>query len=145
MSGRLKVVDLLEADRRGVLFLCVANSARSQMAEGFAKFFSPPSISIHSAGSAPTFLHPMAERVMKEIGIDISTQRSKSLNDIDLGTIAVAITLCAEEECPILPGDITHLPMPLPDPAATGGDEVEEMEAFRVSRNQVRELVSTLF
>jgi arsenate reductase len=145
MSGRLKVIDLLEADRRGVLFLCVANSARSQMAEGFAKFLSPPSIAIFSAGSAPTSVHPLAEKVMKEIGMDISKQVSKGLEDIDLSQIAVAVTLCAEEECPVLPPDVKHLPMPLPDPAAVTGDEFEQLDAFRSSRNQVRELVSTLF
>jgi arsenate reductase len=115
------------------------------MAEGFAKFLSPPSISIFSAGSAPTTVNPLAEKVMKEIGMDISSHRAKGLEEIDMSQIAVAVTLCSEEECPVLPPDVKHLPMPLPDPAAVQGDEYEQLDAFRQSRNQVRELVSTLF
>jgi arsenate reductase len=82
---------------------------------------------------------------MKEVGIDISTARSKGVDDVPLDRVLTVVTLCAEEECPALPGALHRLAWPLPDPAgATGGDD-EILAAFRRTRDEIRELVSRLF
>lgn len=122
--------------RRAVLFLCVANSARSQMAEGFARAIGGPGVEVYSAGSAPTRLNPYAVRVMQEAGIDISAQRAKSIEAVPVERIGVVITLCAEEACPIFPGWVERLHWP-EDPAVTGSEE-EILAAFRRVRDQIR-------
>ncbi|MGZ8474575.1 MAG: arsenate reductase ArsC, partial [Candidatus Deferrimicrobiaceae bacterium] len=80
---------------RHILFLCVANSSRSQMAEGIARSLAPLGVKVSSAGSSPAPVHPRAIQVLKEIGIDISGHRSKGLDSIDAGSIDAVITLCA--------------------------------------------------
>ena len=127
---------------QGVLFVCSHNSARSQMAEGFARFLGPAAIAVYSAGSAPTTINPYAVAVMKEVGIDISEQRSKGLDDVPLERIALVVTLCDAEVCPVVPG-IQRLHRPLPDPAADPA--LDPLPAFRRARDQVRELISALF
>lgn len=107
----------------GVLFLCVANSARSQMAEGLARALFGRRVRVQSAGSRPGRLHPGAVAALAELGIDIAGQRSKSVDDIDPADVDVVVTLCAEEVCPVwlgasaAPGEIERLHWPLPDPA----------------------------
>lgn len=145
MSGRLKIVDLIDGEKKGVLFCCVANSARSQMAEGFARFLGPSSIDVHSAGARPARLSPFAVRVMNEVGIDISKQLSKGVEDIPMETVAVAVTLCEDERCPILPDEVQVIRAPLPDPAGILGSEAQVLESFRAVRDQIRELISALF
>jgi arsenate reductase len=83
-----------------ILFLCVANSARSQMAEGLARRLFGAKAEVMSAGSAPVGLNPFAVEAMAEVGIDISGHRSKSVDEIDPGSLDMVITLCAEEVCP---------------------------------------------
>jgi arsenate reductase len=145
MGGRIKVQDLIEGERNGVAFLCVGNSTRSQMAEGFARFLGPSDVAVFSAGSVPTEVNPFAVRAMKEVGIDISKHRSKDVKDLPLQRIAVAVTLCEEDECPVLPGHVQRLAWPLTDPAAEGENETDRLHAFRRVRDQIRELVSSLF
>ena len=82
---------------------CVANSARSQMAEGIARSLAPTDVKISSAGSAPSKVNSLAVRVLAEIGIDATGQRSKSVNDIPPDDVDAVITLCAEEVCPSRP------------------------------------------
>ncbi len=106
----------------GVLFLCVANSARSQMAEGIARARAGDRLSIQSAGSAPSRVHPVAVQALAEIGIDASAQRSKSVDEIDRTTVDTVITLCAEEVCPLFLGAARRLHWPLPDPAGRFGE-----------------------
>ena len=89
---------------RGVLFLCVANSARSQMAEGIARLLAPAGTKIWSAGSRPTSVQPEAIAVLKEIGIDISGHRAKAVAEIPAAEVDAVITLCGEEECPVFLG-----------------------------------------
>lgn len=113
-----------------ILFLCVANSARSQMAEGLAKDILGDAFTVTSAGSNPSFVHPMAIKVMAEIGIDISKQISKSVSTIDLSKIDKIITLCKEEVCPLVALKIESEHWPLPDPAAYGGEEAEQLKQF---------------
>lgn len=144
MSGRLKIIDLLEADRRAVLFLDAANARCSQMAEGFASYLSPASMRIYSAGIAPTAMDAMSVAVMRESGIDISEAIPKGLDAIDMEGIAVVVSLCATELVPELPEHVKHVPVPLQDPSGSEGPRDALLEAYRNARNQVRELVSTL-
>ena len=102
---------------RHILFLCVANSARSQMAEGIARSLAPHGVKVSSAGSSPTSVRPQAIQVLNEIGIDISGHRSKGLDSIDAGSVDAVITLCAEEVCPVFLGKAHRLHWGLPDPA----------------------------
>ncbi|MBF0493303.1 MAG: arsenate reductase ArsC [Deltaproteobacteria bacterium] len=118
-----------------VLFLCVANSARSQMAEGLARHFFADVLSVESAGSKPSKVNPFAIRVLQEIGIDISDQCSKSVDEIDAKSVDIVITLCAEEVCPIFLGKAERLHWPLPDPALVTGSQEEQLNAFRKTRD----------
>lgn len=123
----------------GVLFVCVRNSARSQIAEAWAKKLLPAGVRVYSAGSDPAdSVHPMVARVMKEVGIDVSGQRPKPISEIPLGHVDTVITLCAEEVCPALPGDLRPLSWALPDPAAVLDSEAESLEAFRRVRDELR-------
>jgi arsenate reductase len=128
-----------------ILFLCVANSARSQMAEGLARAMAPPGYRFLSAGSEPGALHPLAVAVMAEVGIDISGQRAKGLDAVPLDEVDTIVTLCAEEVCPVVPGQVRRLHWPLPDPARAAGSEAERRAAFRAARDRLRELLPALW
>ncbi|MGE3673686.1 MAG: arsenate reductase ArsC, partial [Polyangiaceae bacterium] len=101
-----------------ILFLCVANSARSQMAEGLARQMLRGRFTVQSAGSAPSRLNPYAIEVMGELGISISDQYSKSVEDIDPDGVHSVITLCAEEVCPVFLTNAQRLHWPIEDPAS---------------------------
>lgn len=134
------------AHRNGLLFLCVGNGTRSQMAEAFARFIGPSDYTYHSAGTARGgAIDALAIKAMREVGVDISPQRSKTLADIPLGTIATVISLCEEEERPNLPEGVLFLSWPLPDPIHCVEGEEELIQAYRRVRDQIRELVSRLF
>ena len=122
----------------GVLFLCVANSARSQMAEGIFRSLAEDRLRVQSAGSMPSQVNPRAVQAMAEIGIDITRHRSKSVAEIDPATVGTVITLCAEEVCPVVLGDACRLHWGLPDPA--GHDEPEQtgLARFRAVRDELR-------
>ncbi len=112
-----------------ILFLCVANSARSQMAEGLARHLLAPKAEIMSAGSAPTKPNPYAIEAMADRGIDITTHTSKSFDSLDAAAFDYVITLCAEEICPWLPGKTQRLHWPIDDPASS--DPALTPEDFR--------------
>lgn len=131
--------------QRGVLFLCVANSARSQIAEGIARMLAPADVRIQSAGSRPTGVRPEAARVLSELGIDMSKHRSKHVADIDPSTVDTVITLCAEEECPLFLGKAHRLHWDMPDPAAIEGGEELRFEAFRKVRDELRRRLDAVF
>ncbi len=123
-----------------ILFMCVANSARSQLAEGLAKkVFSDAEI--ESAGSHPGKLSPYAAAVMKEIGIDISAHHSKTVDDLSsqfLEGLDYVITLCAEEVCPVLLSKAKKLHWPHPDPATKKPlPEAQILERFRKARDDI--------
>lgn len=101
-----------------ILFLCVANSARSQMAEGLARHLLGSGAEVMSAGSAPTRVNPYAVEAMRERGIDITGHASKSFDSLDASAFNYVITLCAEEICPYLPGKTQRLHWPIDDPAS---------------------------
>ena len=127
-------------NKKRILFLCVANSARSQMAEGLARVFFGNDVDVASAGSQPSRLNPYAIEAMSEVGIDISKHYSKSVSDFEAATLDAVITLCAEEVCPILPGRVQRVHWPIPDPASNDSSlSAEEMrERFRVARERIR-------
>lgn len=120
-----------------ILFLCVANSARSQMAEGLARQILGSDYSIQSAGSKPSFVHPLAVQALAERGIETASQHSKSVLDIDLDQVDLVITLCAEEVCPVAPGTVQHMHWPLTDPAAPAESESAQLDNFRKIRDQI--------
>ena len=132
--------------KKRVLFLCVANSARSQMAEGLARAMLGAQVDVRSAGSQPSKVNPYAIEAMAEVGIDISGHRSKSVDDIDPASVDAVVTLCTEEVCPVLPGRVTRLHWPIPDPASSDStiSEQEMRQRFRVAREQIRERLPEL-
>jgi arsenate reductase len=136
---------LITKPPRKVLFLCVQNSARSQMAEGFARAMAPQQVEIWSAGTKSAAVHPLAVQVMKEAGLDISGQASKTLGDVPWRDADTVVTLCgeADEACPALDGGVRRVHWPLPDPAASPKKEMEK--AFRDARDEIRWRVSSLW
>ncbi|MFQ5766464.1 MAG: arsenate reductase ArsC [Acidobacteriota bacterium] len=123
---------------KGLLFLCVANSARSQMAEGMARSLAGLRISVYSAGSRPGKLHPLAVQVMQEIGLDISRQAPKGLEAVPLKKIDTVVTLCGDEICPVFPRPVLAVHWPLADPAAVKGTLSTRLRAFRRVRTELR-------
>jgi arsenate reductase (thioredoxin) len=130
---------------KGILFLCVANSVRSQMAEGIARSLAPPGVKIWSAGSRPTSVRPEAIAALKEIGIDISGHRSKAVTEIPASEVDTVITLCADEECPVFLGKAQRLHWGLPDPAAVVGSEDEVLAAFGEMRDKLVRRITAFF
>jgi len=130
--------------RKRVLFLCTGNSARSQMAEGLVKSFLGDTWEAFSAGTRPAeHVHPFAIRAMAELGIDISTHRTKSVDEFGQAQFDVVITLCDEaaRNCPawLGQGHVTH--MGFPDPAMAEGRAEERLQAFREVRDAIRQQV----
>ncbi|MBI3544156.1 MAG: arsenate reductase ArsC [Deltaproteobacteria bacterium] len=124
-----------------ILFMCVANSARSQLAEGLARHAFGPSAHVESAGSKPSTLNPLAVAALAESGIDISRHRSKSVDELDSTFVArldYVITLCAEEVCPVVLSKAKKLHWPFPDPAGKGGSDEEQLARFREARDGIR-------
>lgn len=121
-----------------ILFLCVANSARSQLAEGLARALAPPGVQISSAGSAPTSVRPEAIQVLSEAQIPTTGQHSKPIDAIDLSSVDLVVTLCADEVCPVVPSRAVRLHWPMADPAAVTASEPERLEAFRQTRDELR-------
>ncbi len=130
--------------RRSVLFLCVANSARSQMAEGFARHLAPRGVRVASAGSHPDGLNPLAVTVMAEVGIDISGHAAKSMETIPLDEIGMVVFLCANETCPAFPARVERIHWPLPDPAAVKGSKDKRLRAFRRVRTEIHQRIGAL-
>lgn len=126
-----------------ILFMCVANSARSQMAEGLARSMAPAGVTVYSAGSKPSKVNPLAIEAMKQIGLDISGHSSDGVHDLPcaLEDIDMVVTLCAEEVCPVFPGDVKRLHWPHPDPAGEG----ESVEGFVKVRDQIKEKLTEFF
>jgi len=126
-----------------ILFLCVANSARSQIAEGIARSLAPAGVRVLSAGSQPAEVRPEARQVLEEIGIDASGQRAKGMDEIDLDAVDAVVTLCSDEICPFFPRPVPQLHWALPDPAAVEG--AGRLEAFREVRDELRKRLASLF
>lgn len=131
---------------RSLLFLCVANSARSQMAEGLARSMLGPAVRVQSAGSQPSTVNPFAVDVLREVGIDITSHHSKSVDTIDPASVDTVITLCAEEVCPVFLGKAHRLHWPVEDPASTDPSLTREqlLARFRTARDAIRAKLETL-
>lgn len=123
-----------------VLILCTGNSARSQMAEGLLRHDAGESYQVFSAGTKPSYVRPEAIAVMHEIGIDISRQRSKSLDEFAGHEFECVITVCdnARESCPVFPAGTKRIHCSIEDPAAVSGSEDERLAAFRHIRDELR-------
>jgi arsenate reductase len=133
----------MNVDTHAILFLCVANSARSQMAEGLARMLFGAFVPVMSAGSAPSTVNPYAIEVMRELGIDLSAHHSKSVQTIDPSSVGTVITLCAEEVCPVFLGSARRLHWPIPDPASrdTSIPREEMLARFRTARDTLRAML----
>ena len=128
-----------------ILFLCVANSARSQMAEGLARQRLGSRVPVQSAGSRPSRVNPCAVEVMREIGIDLRAHHSKSVDTIDPATVGTVVTLCAEEVCPVFLGGARRLHWPIEDPSSDAPLSREELLLrFRTARDQIAARIATL-
>jgi arsenate reductase len=125
---------------KSILFLCVANSARSQLAEGLGRMLFGDRVPVMSAGSEPATVNPYAIEVMRELGVDLATHHSKSVQTIDPTTVGTVITLCAEEVCPVFLGKARRLHWPIPDPASKDPSISREqmLERFRTARDTIR-------
>lgn len=123
-----------------ILFLCVANSARSQMAEGLARKLLGSRIAVQSAGSEPSTVNPYAVEVMREVGVDLTTHHSKSVQTIDPASVGTVVTLCAEEVCPVFLGKARRLHWPIQDPASKDPSIPRDqmLARFRAARDQIQ-------
>jgi len=124
-----------------VLILCTGNSARSQMAEGMLRNLAADRFEVQSAGVAPTHVRPEAITVMRELGIDISQHRSKSVDEFLGQQFDYVITVCdnANEQCPIFPANTKRIHWSFQDPADAKGDEETRLAAFRKVRDEITE------
>jgi len=132
--------------RKTILFICTHNSSRSQMAEGFIKALYSDKYKAYSAGTTPSSVNPYAIRVMKEIGIDISNQRSKSINEFRGEIFDYVVTVCdnARETCPFFPGKkVIH--RGFQDPASVEGREEEKIAIFRKVRDEIKHWIIETF
>ncbi len=148
MSGagwQAEAEELRKLGPRHILFLCVANSARSQMAEGIARSLAPAGVTVSSAGSQPSRVNPLAIRALDEIGIDIRSQSSKSVDSISPRGVDAVITLCTEEVCPVFLGRAHRVHWGLPDPAGAGTNDEEQLQSFRNVRDELRRRLAVVF
>lgn len=132
-------------ERLRVLFLCVHNSARSQMAEGLLRARAGDRFEVCSAGSEVAEVRPLAIRAMAEIGINISAQRSKTTDEFAGEEFDYVITVCddAREACPYFPGAVRRLNWPFEDPSAARGSEDERLAVFRRVRDAIAARMET--
>ena len=124
-----------------VLILCTGNSCRSHLAEGILRAAAGDLLNVQSAGSNPAgHVHPLAIRVMAEIGIDISQHRSKHLNEFLKQPVDTVITVCghADQACPLFPGQVNRHHWGFDDPAKAEGSETEKLQVFRRVRDEIR-------
>jgi arsenate reductase len=132
------------SDPLKVLILCTGNSARSQMAEGLLRHDGGGAFVVNSAGLEPSFVRPEAIKTMREIGIDISTHRSKPIDEFTGRPFDYVITVCdnAKQNCPMFPAATNRIHWSIEDPAAVTGDEQTRLEAFRSARDNLRKRLS---
>jgi len=128
------------SEKRRVLILCTGNSARSQMAEGLLRYIAGDSYEVFSAGVAPSHVRPEAIKVMGELGIDISSHRSKGVNEFAGERFDYVITVCdnAAETCPVFPGTTQRIHWSFDDPAGVTGGEEQRLAAFWNSRDEIQ-------
>lgn len=150
--SNLILFEIFEKDMSGdknkikILFLCMGNSCRSQIAEGWARHLKSDLIEPYSAGINPVGISQRAVRVMEEAGVDISQQRSKHVDDLLGEDFDYVVTLCdhAREHCLIFPGKVRLIHKGFEDPALVMGSDKEIMDAFRKTRDRIKAFVETL-
>ncbi|MGQ9573523.1 MAG: arsenate reductase ArsC [Dehalococcoidia bacterium] len=127
-------------DKTKVLFICTHNSARSQMAEGFLRHYGGGRFDVFSAGTAPGALRPLAVEVMAEVGVDISGQHAKWVDDFVQQQFDYVVTVCddARESCPFFPNARQRLHWSLPDPSQAKGSRAQRLAVFRGVRDAIR-------
>ena len=130
-----------------ILILCTGNSARSQMAEGLLKHICQNKYEIFSAGTKPSIVRPEAIKVLREIGIDISNNRSKSVDEFVDKKMDYVLTVCdnAKEICPYFPAKTKLIHHSFADPAEIEGDEITRLSAFRRVRDEIKKYLETDF
>ena len=124
-----------------ILILCTGNSCRSHLAEGILRAAAGDSLNVQSAGSKPAgYVHPLAIQVMKEIGIDISTHRSKHMDEFLKQPVETVITVCgnADQACPMFPGQVNRYHWGFDDPAHATGTDAEKLAVFRRVRDEIK-------
>jgi arsenate reductase len=133
--------------KKKILVLCTGNSARSQMGEGLFRAEGGGEFDVFSAGTRPSSVRPEAIAVMKEIGIDISGHRSKSVDEFSGQPFDYVVTVCdnARDNCPVFPSGSERIHWSLEDPAAVQASEQERLAAFRHIRDQIHERVRAFF
>ncbi len=133
--------------RKRILVLCTGNSARSQIGEGLFRELGRGQFEVASAGTNPSQVRPEAIAVMKELGIDISGHRSKSVREFAGQSFDYIVTVCdnARDNCPVFPGTARRIHWSLEDPAAVHGTEAERLAAFRRTRDQLQERVKAFY
>ena len=129
-----------------VLFVCTGNSCRSQMAEGWARHLKGDTIEAYSAGFLPCYVNPLAVQVMKEAGVDISKQSSKHLDELVGIDFDCVVTVCdhAKQQCPVFPAGTRVIHKSIEDPSFLEGAEEEIMDAFRKTRDEIKQFVIEL-
>lgn len=139
--------------KKSILFLCTGNSCRSQMAEGLARALKSDIFNVYSAGIETHGLNPNAVKVMSEIGIDISTQRSQHIDEFKDTSIDYVVTVCshAHETCPFFPANCKVVHVGFDDPpkmarelAAKGASQEEQLDCYRQVRDQIKKFVESL-
>jgi arsenate reductase len=130
-------------DKKRVLFLCTHNSVRSQMAEGILRHMASDRFDVFSAGAHPSGVNPLAIKILKEEGIDISKQTSNSIDQFKEQNFDYVITVCdrAKQTCPVFPGKYKKIHWSLEDPGLVQGTEEEKLRAFRETREKLRERI----
>jgi arsenate reductase len=135
----------MSATKPTVLILCTGNSCRSHLAEGILRAAAGDILTVASAGSKPAgYVHPLAIRVMAEIGIDVAAHRSKHMNDFLGQNVETVITVCgnADQACPIFPGQVNRHHWPFDDPAHAAGTDDEKLAVFRRVRDEIRAVLT---
>ena len=130
---------------KAILFLCTGNACRSQMAEGFARTMLPAGWKVYSAGTIAAGVHPLTVQAMREAGVDISKQRSKTIEAIPAVEISHVVTLCgdARDRCPVFPRAAEREHWPIDDPISAAGG-ADARETFRRVREEIRRRVEDL-
>jgi arsenate reductase len=134
-------------EKKRVLILCTGNSARSQMAEGLLRDIAGDRYEVFSAGVAPSSVRPEAIEAMREVGIDISTHRSKSVDEFAVQSFDYVITVCdnAKEQCPVFPGHTARIHWSFDDPAEATGDPTQRLTVFKRVRDEIKEKLTGQF
>jgi arsenate reductase len=131
----------MKSTKPTILILCTGNSCRSHLAEGILRAAAGDLLDVHSAGSKPAgYVHPLAIRVMQEIGIDISAHRSKHMNDFLQQPVETVVTVCgnADQACPTFPGQLNRHHWGFDDPAHATGTDEEKLAVFRRVRDEIK-------